>query len=467
MTSGLSSPSRPWFTLKLPDDDLMEDPEVKAWLDIVQKRMESFFAATNFYSAVKTGYLELGLFGTEACVMLEHDQGRGLPSAHLRRILDRPRLGARSRGAVSRCPMTVIQAIQRFGLANVSERIRTAYDRSSYDESASSTTRSSAMTSRSRAMPTGAASRGARSIGTSGHDDQPGRASRGYQEQAILGAALGHDRRRCLGAGARATTRCQTFASCSCRPSARARRPTCTSGREMVTDARVKLRRQPKSVVPPRASTWTKVAVPYEVPYQAIEAIGRPRAPARSDQPGDLCRPVHGDHQHAGHPAPQHRGDRLAQRGEADPARAGDRAGQQREARGGDRPRLRHLRAHRPVPARAGRGPAGRRPGQCRVRLDPHPDAAHGRARPDRAHDRLRRQCRRPRARGPAQDRLDGGRRRIFRSRRHAVQAHPPDQGGAAGRRGRGERAGAAAGGRDGGEGRAGAQGCRRGRAAG
>jgi hypothetical protein len=72
MTSGLSSPSRPWFTLKLPDEDLMEDPAVKAWLDIVQKRMEGFIAATNFYGAVKTGYLELGLFGTEACVMVEH-----------------------------------------------------------------------------------------------------------------------------------------------------------------------------------------------------------------------------------------------------------------------------------------------------------------------------------------------------------------------------------------------------------
>jgi hypothetical protein len=64
MTSGLSSPSRPWFTQTTFNDGLKEDPEVKAWLGEVEKRMYAFLAQTNFYGAVKTGYLELGLFGT-------------------------------------------------------------------------------------------------------------------------------------------------------------------------------------------------------------------------------------------------------------------------------------------------------------------------------------------------------------------------------------------------------------------
>src|SRR3546814_18952518 len=72
MTSGLSSPSRPWFTLATYDDDMMEQPDVKIWLSVVEKRMGTFLAGTNFYGAMKTGYHELGLFDTEACVMDDH-----------------------------------------------------------------------------------------------------------------------------------------------------------------------------------------------------------------------------------------------------------------------------------------------------------------------------------------------------------------------------------------------------------
>lgn len=72
MTSGLSSPSRPWFMLKLPDDNMNEQEGVREWLSDVEQRMYSFIAGSNFYGAAKAGYAELGLFGTEACVMEEH-----------------------------------------------------------------------------------------------------------------------------------------------------------------------------------------------------------------------------------------------------------------------------------------------------------------------------------------------------------------------------------------------------------
>ncbi|SNT15603.1 Bacteriophage head to tail connecting protein [Sphingomonas laterariae] len=63
MTSGLSSSSRPWFKAELYNSDVMDDVEVRAWLDETQKRMYDFLAGTNFYGAVKTGYSEMGLFG--------------------------------------------------------------------------------------------------------------------------------------------------------------------------------------------------------------------------------------------------------------------------------------------------------------------------------------------------------------------------------------------------------------------
>lgn len=72
MTSGLSSPSRPWFSLRLRDEELNEQPGVREYLADVEQRMYAFLSATNFYGASKAGYAELGLFGTEACVMIEH-----------------------------------------------------------------------------------------------------------------------------------------------------------------------------------------------------------------------------------------------------------------------------------------------------------------------------------------------------------------------------------------------------------
>jgi len=72
MTSGLSSPSRPWFRSKIADPDLMKSHAVKQWLAAVDLVIYDFMAATNFYAAVKTGYSELGLYGTEGCFMADH-----------------------------------------------------------------------------------------------------------------------------------------------------------------------------------------------------------------------------------------------------------------------------------------------------------------------------------------------------------------------------------------------------------
>lgn len=133
MTSGLSSPSRPWFALST-DDDLMEDYEVKSYLSDVERAMYAFLARTNFYAAVKTGYSELGLFGTEACFMEEH--------AVMGAVCHALTIGTywiASSNALTvdtlyrRAPMTVRQAVDKFKDA-VSPRVMGLYDRSNYDE---------------------------------------------------------------------------------------------------------------------------------------------------------------------------------------------------------------------------------------------------------------------------------------------------------------------------------------------
>ncbi|WP_231738907.1 portal protein [Novosphingobium sp. FSW06-99] len=133
MTSGLSSASRPWFTLKLANDTLMEANGVRPWLSDVERRLYAFFASTNFYAASKSGYGEMGLFGTEGCVMVEHPTAGavchaltfgeywiGLSDALVPDTLYRV------------CPMSVKQAVDTFGNA-CSPVIRALYDRSQYE----------------------------------------------------------------------------------------------------------------------------------------------------------------------------------------------------------------------------------------------------------------------------------------------------------------------------------------------
>lgn len=72
MQGGLTSPSRPWFRLSLPDQDLQEFGPVRDWLHQSRDRMLYMFARSNFYGAMHTGYAELSAFGTNA-MLLEED----------------------------------------------------------------------------------------------------------------------------------------------------------------------------------------------------------------------------------------------------------------------------------------------------------------------------------------------------------------------------------------------------------
>ena len=133
MTSGLSSPSRPWFALST-TDDLMQDYEVKAWLSDVEERMYSFLSRTNFYGAAKTGYGELGLFGTEACVMVDHPTvGAVCHALTVGEYWIATSSTLMADTLYRRCPMTVRQAVEAFG-NRVSNRVRSAYDASRMDE---------------------------------------------------------------------------------------------------------------------------------------------------------------------------------------------------------------------------------------------------------------------------------------------------------------------------------------------
>jgi hypothetical protein len=135
MTSGLSSPSRPWFRLTPFDENLAADGAVRKWLSEVERRMYAFLAASNFYGAVKAGYAEIGLFGTEACVMVEHARVGAVCHA----LTAGEYWTALSDAAVPdtlyrRCSMSVHQVVQSFGLDNASDFVRGAYADGRYDD---------------------------------------------------------------------------------------------------------------------------------------------------------------------------------------------------------------------------------------------------------------------------------------------------------------------------------------------
>jgi hypothetical protein len=133
MTAGLCSGSRPWVTVRSPDDGMMEDPEIKAYWAEVERRMYAFIAPTNFYGCQKTQFLELGLFGTAAVVATEHPtEGMvchtltagefwiGLNSAMQPGVLNR------------NCALSAIQAIQMFG-DDAGRFARKNYDQGDYE----------------------------------------------------------------------------------------------------------------------------------------------------------------------------------------------------------------------------------------------------------------------------------------------------------------------------------------------
>ncbi len=71
MMSGMTSPSRPWFRLSIPDRDLMQFQPVKRWLNDVTEQIQDVFSRSNAYRVLHSMYEEIGAFGTAAALISE------------------------------------------------------------------------------------------------------------------------------------------------------------------------------------------------------------------------------------------------------------------------------------------------------------------------------------------------------------------------------------------------------------
>lgn len=121
MMNGVTSPSRPWFKLRIPGQDDDVDMAVRLWLDDVERNMLQVMAESNFYNALALMYIDLVFFGTAAMLIYEDDETiiRAYNNA-----LGEFYLGQDDRLMVNRFarefPMKVGQMVSRFGLENCS-----------------------------------------------------------------------------------------------------------------------------------------------------------------------------------------------------------------------------------------------------------------------------------------------------------------------------------------------------------
>ncbi len=124
MMGGITSPARPWKRLALPDRSMSEISAVKAWLDMVNKRMDDVFLKSNLYNVLPIIYGDIATFGTSAMSIEEDmdDVVRFYPfpiGSYMIANNDRLKVDVFFR----EFRMTVRQLVQRFGQKSASGEI--------------------------------------------------------------------------------------------------------------------------------------------------------------------------------------------------------------------------------------------------------------------------------------------------------------------------------------------------------
>lgn len=127
MQGGMTSPVRPWFRLRVRDDEGGENASgLGAWLEEVTNRMQIVLHESNFYNAIHGLYSDLGTFGTG--LMIETADAEGV-QFHLVRAGEYF-LDINAKGEVDtffrRLYMTGRQIRQQWGEANLPDVVKRA-----------------------------------------------------------------------------------------------------------------------------------------------------------------------------------------------------------------------------------------------------------------------------------------------------------------------------------------------------
>lgn len=128
MMSGTTSPSRPWFNLKV-SEDLMQNINVRRWLDDVEQAIYSSFARSNLYTELPKLYKSMALYGIGAMMALEdfEDITRYYTFSVGEFFVandERLKVGTFAR----EYQLSVEQVVNEFGWDNVSDEIKRKYN---------------------------------------------------------------------------------------------------------------------------------------------------------------------------------------------------------------------------------------------------------------------------------------------------------------------------------------------------
>ena len=129
MMSGITSPSRRWFRLRIPDFEAPKGSTAARWLEDVTSVILRIMAESNFYQAMQIMYLDLGVFGT-AAILIYEDENNVIRCYN-------PALGEFYVGQgpdqivnvlYREYHLKVHQVVEQFGIKNVSEAVKAQWN---------------------------------------------------------------------------------------------------------------------------------------------------------------------------------------------------------------------------------------------------------------------------------------------------------------------------------------------------
>ena len=128
----LTSPSLPWFSLKLRDEDLNNQREVQIWLEDTARRMYATFNDSNFNTEVHELYLDLCSIGTAAMFIEESNDGVAnggvhFNTLHIAEYFIQENVSGQVDTLYRKYKLTARQAVQEFGEKNIGDNIERAY----------------------------------------------------------------------------------------------------------------------------------------------------------------------------------------------------------------------------------------------------------------------------------------------------------------------------------------------------
>jgi len=137
MMSGATNPVYKWFKAGIKNVNTKQhDKAVKDWCTALSDLLMRVFAESNFYNTLPYNYLLFGVFGISA-MSIEYDYENVINCKVL--PLGSYKIAKDHRGAVNTLYRfysdTVNNVVERFGLENVSEKVKDAYDKGLYENS--------------------------------------------------------------------------------------------------------------------------------------------------------------------------------------------------------------------------------------------------------------------------------------------------------------------------------------------